>query len=179
MADETGAAGERRVWWKLKRSRRYVADWCANAGTPAPIEAGPFPVRAQTVADLAAARWGLLAWEDPEQTERPAAPFWSGVRAFDGVAEPAEDASETLAEVARQGGAVVSGLRLLDGSVILRLSRARREEQIRIADGASFDAAESSFHMWMAVINPGTREKLAELESLWAIVHPPRRRTVR
>ena len=40
MADTVAAAGERRVWWKLKRNRCYVADWRANAGMPAAIEPG-------------------------------------------------------------------------------------------------------------------------------------------
>ena len=41
---------------------------------PPGLEPAPFPVRIQRQADLDAARWGLLAWEDPDADDSP---FWS------------------------------------------------------------------------------------------------------
>ena len=49
----------------------YLANWRVHAGAP-----GQFPPRAQSEADLKAARWGLLAWEDPRLGNR-ALPFWT------------------------------------------------------------------------------------------------------
>ena len=64
-------AGGERVWREWKSNPDYVADWRARAGEPA-----PFLLRVQTGADLAAARWGLLAWEDPGLGSR-VSPFWA------------------------------------------------------------------------------------------------------
>ena len=65
-----------RVWRALRSNPDYVADWRAHAG-PVAHEA-PFPLHRQTVADLRAARWNLLAWEDP-RTVRHAELFWADV----------------------------------------------------------------------------------------------------
>ena len=60
------------------------ADWRANAG-PVVLEAPPFPLRRQSVADLKAARWNLLAWEAPWMKGH-AAPFWADVPMLEGRA---------------------------------------------------------------------------------------------
>ena len=59
---------------------------CCNAGCrtvwrrrhpqPGLPEQAPFQVRLQTAADLAASRWGLLAWADPDEEDDPISPFW-------------------------------------------------------------------------------------------------------
>ena len=82
--NQTGARDSRRVWRELSSNPKCVADWRAHAGEPARLEPAPFPLRAQTAADLAAARWGLLAWEDPGLGDR-ASPFWADVPMVKGV----------------------------------------------------------------------------------------------
>ena len=59
----------------LRRRRDYVGDWSAQVGGAAPLEPAPFSVRRQTRADFGAARWDLLAWEDPA-VGMAASPFW-------------------------------------------------------------------------------------------------------
>ena len=89
----------KRVWGELRSNPDYVADWRAHAGEPAPLEPAPFPLRAQTVADLEAARWGLLAWEDPGLGNQ-ASPFWADVPMVKGiVAKPREPDAEALSDV--------------------------------------------------------------------------------
>ena len=73
--------GGRPSWRSLRTDPDYVADWRANAGPPA-HEAPPFPFRRQTEADLKAARWNLLAWEDPGCPVR-ASPFWADAPAVE------------------------------------------------------------------------------------------------
>ena len=65
------------IWaWEVLRCREdYRAAWAASAG-PAEQEPSPFPIRIQSGADLAAASWGLAAWEDPGAADGPASPFW-------------------------------------------------------------------------------------------------------
>ena len=40
------------------------------------MEAGPIPLRIQDDSDLEAARFALLAWEDPDRTDGVVSPFW-------------------------------------------------------------------------------------------------------
>ncbi len=51
------------------------------------------------------------------------------------VVEP----GDTVAMMARETGMRVSGLRLLDGALVLKMHRGRRVEQIRVLEGDSFD----------------------------------------
>ena len=61
--------GGKRAWEFLRRNPGYIE---AESRAPqAAAEAAPFPMRAQTGADLEAAAWGLLAWEDPLVGGRP------------------------------------------------------------------------------------------------------------
>ena len=64
-----------RAWRRLMENPDYVADWRAHAG-PTIREPPPHVFRRQTEADLKAARWNLLAWEDPYHPQW-AAPFWA------------------------------------------------------------------------------------------------------
>ena len=61
MRTEDGA----RAWQILRRLPAYRYAWRRRRPRPGLPERAPFPVRLQTAADLAAARFGLLAWEDP------------------------------------------------------------------------------------------------------------------
>ena len=68
-----------RAWLYLRRVEDYEAAWRAQtalaASAPA-FEPGPFPIRIQTPGDLHAARFDLLAWQDPHDTAGFPSPFW-------------------------------------------------------------------------------------------------------
>ena len=123
-----------RAWRFIRASKAYRDAWRARGPLPGLPERAPFPVRLQTAADLAARRWGLLAWEDPS-SGRAARPFWSGIPMLDG--RVTRDALP-LAALAAEGGAALSGLRLGDGALVLRIERDGRAVQVRLAGGAQF-----------------------------------------
>ena len=115
--------GGERVWRELRSNPDYVADWRAHADEPAPLEPAPFPLRAQTVADLAAASLGLLAWEDPGVGSR-ASPLWADVPMVKGVvAKPEGPDGQALSDAVRESDATCTGLRLRDGTFILKVAR--------------------------------------------------------
>ena len=68
-----------RAWLYLRRVEDYEEAWRAQtalaASAPA-FEPGPFPIRIQTPGDLHAARFDLLAWQDPHDTAGFPSPFW-------------------------------------------------------------------------------------------------------
>lgn len=124
-----------KAWRYLKRNPDYLDELPAAEGLPAP-ESGPFPLRMQTEADLNAARWGLLAWEDPLAGTEPVVPFWTEAPTLEAVAVPGPPA---LADLLEAPGARLSGLRLLDGAVVVKLERGEAAVHMRIADGDAFD----------------------------------------
>ena len=104
----------------LRRVEAYVAAWEANlaaAGTSAALEPGPFPIRVQTAEDLEAARFDLLAWEDPCREDGPASPFWVQSGMVQGLLE--RDGEPLTAMAA--DGASVEGLRLLCGDLVVKV----------------------------------------------------------
>ena len=69
--------GGARAWQFLKRNADYATAWRAFI-RPAPVaEDAPFPVWRQPGNAGEAARFGLLAWEDPLAADGPASPFWA------------------------------------------------------------------------------------------------------
>ena len=134
-----------RAWRRLRENPDYVAHWRASAG-PTVREAPPYAFRRQTEADLKAARWNLLAWEDPRH------PQWAELFRADvamveaRVAEPGEHAWRRLL---RRAGATFTGLRLLDGALVLKVWRGHETGQIRVIDGAAFDPALSGLEVAM------------------------------
>ena len=71
------AAGDAALAWAyLNRSPEYRTAWTVSAQAPAYV-AGPIPLRMQSDGDLEAARFALLAWEDPVRTEGVTSPFWA------------------------------------------------------------------------------------------------------
>ena len=122
-------------WHALRANPGYRADWRAQGGVPQCVESAEFALRAQTEADLEAARWGLLAWEDPRERSK-FRPFWIDEKMLMAVVvEP----GEPVGMMARATGMSVAGLRLLDGALVLKVHRRRRVEQIRVLEGESFD----------------------------------------
>ena len=105
-------------WAALRRRRDYVSDWRARVGGPAPLEPAPFSVRRQTRADLGAARWDLLAWEDPA-VGMAASPFWMDAKMPRGRFEETDDADPMpILALLDESGATLTGLRLLDGVLV-------------------------------------------------------------
>ena len=65
------------AWRMLRLVGEYREAWARHAAGPPPApEPGPFRIRVQSEADMEAARFELLAWEDPHDASGPAAPFW-------------------------------------------------------------------------------------------------------
>ena len=131
------------AWKRLRESPDYVSDWDASAGLTA-REAPPRAFRRQTEADLKAARWGLLAWEDPHHPQA-AELFWADpVMVEARVARSARHAWRTLV---LDSGASYAGLRLLDGALVLKVWCGRETGQVRIIDGAAFNPATSGLEV--------------------------------
>ena len=78
--------------------------------------------------DLEAARFELLAWQDPWAEDGPASAFWVQSGMVEAVLEP--DA-EPLVSVVAAGGGTVEGLRLADGGLVLKIECAGAVVQIR------------------------------------------------
>ena len=134
------------AWRMLRSNPDYVADWCANGGVVA-HEPLPFPLRRQTVADLEATRWNLLAWEAPWLAEH-ASPFWADVAMFAGRAlDVGKSTEDALFRVVVRAGATFWGLRLRDGGFVIRVARGREAKQIRVRDGKAFDPARSGLEI--------------------------------
>ena len=68
--------GGARAWQFLKRNDVYREARLSLADGAPGHGGAPFPIRRQSAADRKAARWGLLAWEDPFARAGPASPFW-------------------------------------------------------------------------------------------------------
>ena len=130
------------AWHFLRRVADYRAAWRSRAGPPAAPGAGgdpdrgeAFPVRVQTRADLEAARFDLLAWQDPRGKGGPASPFW----VQDGMTEAAvAPGAEPLAEMVAAGGGSLEGLRLLDGGLVLKIEHGGRAVQLLLRDAGRF-----------------------------------------
>ena len=125
-----------RAWQILRRIPAYRAAWRRRRSLPGLPESAPFPVRLQTAADLAAARFGILAWEDPFTEEGPASPFWAVAPML--PAAPGPRATPLTAD-ATGAGLSVAGLRLADGSLVLKLERGAAAVQFLLDPGCGLD----------------------------------------
>ena len=95
-----------------------------RAEQQAVVESAGLALRAQTEADLEAARWGLLTWEDPRERSK-FRPFWIDEKMLEAVVvEP----GDPVGNIARASGMSVAGLRLLDRALVLKVHRGRRVE---------------------------------------------------
>ena len=118
--------------WKLLRGlRAYRAAWEAHAGAPAYEEAA-FPVRVQGQADLAARDpWRIEAWENPFARDGPASPFLAGEPMLEAEGSPG---AVPLVPFLAAAGARIDGLRLLDGTLIVKIEQDGRAVQVRVAN---------------------------------------------
>ena len=174
MAEGAESVDRRELWKSLRSDPGYVADWRAHGGGALPLEPAPFPLRVQSEVDLLAARWNLLAWEDPRVRNR-ASPFWADVPMLRAEAVRAEESGAPALEVVvRESGATFRGLRLRDGAVVLKVERRGKAEQVRVDDGESFDPARSSLQL-MTPVDGLPPTGWAQMERLDAIVQPRKR----
>lgn len=147
-AEYRGPAGD---WHALRSNPDYKANWRANAGPPSGVASAGFALRAQTEGDLEAARWGLLAWEDPRERSK-FKPFWMDGKMLEAeVVEPGESVDpvnpvDPVGMMVRATGMSVSGL-LLGGALVLKVKRGRRMEQIRVLEGERFDLERSGLQL--------------------------------
>ena len=153
--------GATTAWEFLRRNPAYIEAEDKTAG-PAPGEPAPFPMRVQTGADLEAAQWGLLAWQDPAAGDRPSSPFWRDAPML--AAAPARGAPP-LAEVLNAPGWRLSGLRLADGGAVVKVEHGRAAAQLMIEDG--FDPADGIEVRLPVALD--LRTPLLEAASLWPL----------
>ena len=123
------------AWRILRLVGDYEMAWARHGGgSPPALEPGPFRIRVQSEADMEAARFGLLAWEDPHDTEGPVAPFWRQ----DGMPAGFLDPEAPPLAVAAGAGSRVEGLRLPDGDLVVRIERGGAAVQVRVRGAAPF-----------------------------------------
>ncbi len=123
-----------RAWRFIRASKAYRTAWRKRRPMPGLPERGPFPIRLQTAADLTAMAWGMMAWEDP-CAALPLSPFWARAGVMDG--QVARDAAP-LVRLAAEGGAALSGLRLADSALMLRIEQPGRSVLVRLPPGTVF-----------------------------------------
>ena len=161
-----------RAWQILRRLPAYRYAWRRRRPRPGLPERAPFPVRLQTAADLAAARFGLLAWEDPYAEFGPVSPFWAVVPMLPAVAGPR---ATPLVGDATAPGLSVAGLRLTDGSLVLKLERGGAAAQFRFEPGAWFEFGDGVLAQHDVLPEPrGFVTRLQAAREL-AVGEPPRR----
>ena len=136
-----------RAWQFLMRNPDYIVDWWIwAAGTPPP-QGDPFPIRRQTrEEEAAAAKWGILAWEDPLAGDGALSPFWQAAPTLEAVPVPG---NPIFAELLETPGARLSGVRMSDGATVLKAEEGNASVQLRIADRDSFD-----FTCGVALVTP-------------------------
>ena len=176
MADDGAAL----AWWILRRRGDYRTDWRGRTdggalpgdGAPGdgPAGLGAFPVRRQSADDLGAVRWGLLAWEDPFDEAGPASPFWAVAPMLDAMPAPPDGAG--LTALLQRAGTALAGLVLADGALILKLERNGLALQLRIADGAGFDAAGGGFEV-RTRYGPAWPERHVLAGAVWQVAGLP------
>ncbi len=123
-----------RAWRFIRASKAYRDAWKRRLPPPGLPERAPFPVRLQTSVDLAAMAWGMAAWEDP-YAELPLAPFWARAGVMEGRVT---FDMPPLVRLAAEGGVALTGLRLADGTLLLRIERPGVSVLVRLPAGTEF-----------------------------------------
>ena len=156
------------IWaWEVLRCRDdYRAVWAASA-VQAEHEPAPFPIRIQSEADLAAASWGLSAWEDPGAADGPASPFWAVASMLGCVLDESEPPLLGLLADAKSS---LTGLRLIGGDLILKIERGVQAVQLRLTGAAAFP---DSGGIGLRHGIPRLPETVARELDLWSVAGAP------
>ena len=161
-----------RAWEVLRRLPAYRRAWRRRRPQPGLPETAPFPVRLQTAGDLAAARFGLHAWEDPFAEDGPASPFWAVAPMLPAAAGPRATPidGEAVAD-----GLSVAGLRLIDGSLVVKLENGGAAVQLSVERGGGFGPGDGVLAQHDLLADP--HAFIARLRDARALAagEPPRR----
>ena len=145
--------GGGRAWQFLCCNAAYRTAWRRRHPQPGLPEQAPFQVRMQTAADLAASRWGLLAWADPDEEDGPISPFWLEAPMLQIAISP--DATPLVPGMTALG-APLSGLRLVNGDLVLKIGRGRATTQLRIPAGSGLGPADGVLAQHDILLSPAT-----------------------
>ena len=85
MIGAHAAEGAVSAWRTLRLHPDYRMAWRAVAAGTSRAQPGSIPIRRQTEGGLAAAAWGLLAWEDPLADGGPVSPFRANAPMVEGM----------------------------------------------------------------------------------------------
>lgn len=127
-------------------------------------------MRLQTPADLGAARFGLLAWEDPFAEDGPVSPFWAVAPMVSAVAGPR---ATPLTGDATAPGLSVAGLRLSDGSLVLKLENGGAAVQFRLEPGEGFGPSDGVLAQHDLLADPRTFVARLRNARALAVGEPP------
>ena len=155
--------------WKLLRGlRAYRAAFEAHAEAPV-FEKAAFPVRVQSEADLAAREpWKIEAWESPFARDGPVSPFLAGGPMLEGEGS---STAPPLAPLLAAAGARVAGLRLLDGTLIVKIEQDGRAVQVRVThDGPLLAGGGIRLYHDFGLELP---MEIARLTDLWSVSGGP------
>ncbi len=157
-----------RTWTLMRGLPAYRAAFEALAEAPL-FEEAAFPVRVQSEADLAARDpWQIEAWESPFARDGPASPFLAGDRMLE--AEGSSGAPPLLPLLAG-AGARIDGLRLLDGTLIVKIEQDGRAVQVRVAkDGPLLAGGGLRLYHDFGLELP---MEIARLTDLWSVSGGP------
>ncbi|MCY3672416.1 MAG: hypothetical protein OXH14_15265 [Alphaproteobacteria bacterium] len=119
------------AWAFLQRNPDYRVARAAASLAPR-YEEAPFPIRIGSARDRAAAEpWRLLAWEDPDG---PVSPFWD-IPMLSCVLVAGEP---PLVELAGAAGSSLSGLRIGEGVLVLKIERGDAAVQLCLTGAGRF-----------------------------------------
>ena len=163
------AEGDTPAWGVLRGLRAYRAAWESLAEAPVFEDGTAFPVRIQSEADLAARDpWRIEAWENSFARDGPASPFWAGEAMLEAEGSPmARPLLPFLAGV----GARVDGLRLLDGTLVVKIEQDGRAVQVRVTKDGPLLAG-GGFRLYHD-FGPEVPLEIARLTELWSVSGGP------
>ncbi|NQU58497.1 MAG: hypothetical protein HQ513_14790 [Rhodospirillales bacterium] len=154
------------AWEFLRRNPKYRSDWSQfHKGKRLALDQS-FPLLRQKALDQEAAKWGLLAFEDPDTPSLRALPFWAIGPILE--AEIIQHGDEALLPLLRKTGTRVSGLQLLGGALILTLEKNNQFLQLWLRDGRSFD--ETSNVVLRLPVNVAFPIQIARCLNFWNLI---------